>query len=324
MKNILLSILFVFIYIGATKAQIVVDNGEDICDKLKSALASPGFICFVKSDPNISEFYDLYLDNCDELPSIGTGTELRIPGLTILHLSDTELILEGDGKLTGENYFTSRIVIEDCEEEGGEIEGQGSCSAVVLNNCMGCEVSDLTFTSATEEGELGVQIDEDSEDNTFNSVKFEELKNGLLVEGDNNNFYDLQFFNVATDFDCTADDNDEYGIKLVSSNSNEFINILHTRSPGATTVLFDGVCNNNTLISVSVEQEQESNLPMCTEKAIYINSTDCTGNVITTNYNDASTYIKSGSTNDENIICGQNSISDLDNCQAVSLPNCPE
>ena len=131
----------------------------------------------------------------------------------------------------------------------------------------------------------------------------------------------ILYFEVDKD-NCAATNDDDSAIRLESSNGNIFTNVLHTHSPGAISFLFPDECDNNTILGLSIEQEESHCIVNGRDPGIYIHSDLCNGNVITTNYNFAKTVF--ASTVVQDAFCQNNTLKDWDNdCNGAITTDCP-
>ncbi|NNE27037.1 MAG: hypothetical protein HKN09_09360 [Saprospiraceae bacterium] len=317
MKRLIIVLSIIIAIVPYVASQIEVFPNENICDKIKDAFENEDVVCLMRANP-LNNWYLLRLHNCDDVV-IGQDQELILPSLVQIQLSgNSDFTLTGNGKITGEHFQTTQIVIKDDKHDNAVIN---------MELCNGCRVSDLTIRGdSLGVGSTGIDIGDNSNNNEMDAVKMQNIKNGMTVSGDNNLFTDLQFFAVAIDKNnCDASINDDSAIRLESSNSNSFTNVLHTRSHGAISFLLQGECDDNTIIGLSVEQEESHCAGGAKDPAVFIDDSMCSGNVFLTNYNGARTEVDN---NIKSTICQNNTIldqsSEFANCEGASLVECPE
>ena len=81
-------------------------------------------------------------------------------------------------------------------------------------------------------------------------------------------------------------------------------------------------CDNNTILGLSIEQEESHCIVNGRDPGIYIHSDLCNGNVITTNYNFAKTVFASPVV--QGAFCQNNTLKDWDNdCNGAITTDCP-
>lgn len=200
---------------------------------------------------------------------------LQIPNLIDLQINDP-ITMSGKSTLKGDNISGSRIIFTGSRDE----------SAVVLDNCQNCDIKDLEIQGTGNE--TGILITEGSNNNDINDIAMKELRYGIIIRGDNNDFSDLDFYIVAADPDnCVALTDDGVAIWLSRADDNNLRNAVHTRSPGAITLRVDDDCHNNIMESISVEQERPVGETHC-DPSLFFNITaadQVTGNYFLTNLN---------------------------------------
>jgi len=296
-----------------TQSFIEIQDGTRIdCATLNNLLVANNTVCLIKSEPTTDLITVRIIDDensgpnpCDAV-NISTDQELRIPAnVNIILRNGKSFNMSGAGRITGEHVGTSTITIGPDDNLDSE-----ELVAIDMENCTGCEVSNVTITkSNNEDNGTGIVVDETSSGNEISSVKFENIESGILVRGSANTFNDLEFFQLGTDsLDCDPVNNENIlAIKMEGASQNEFVNVLHTRSPGAVTFWIEGLSNDNTILNVSVEQEN-SHCTILLDPSIYIENPAITGNIITTNLNHGTVIVNNNQTE---LLCGQNSISSL-------------
>lgn len=310
MKNfIILFFTIISIPITYTQDRVIIEDGENICDKLNIVLADYDVICLTIRS-NKGPAYTTVKIDCPLV--LGEGKKLIVPSRTkILLEGDAEIKLNGEGaSIVGEHVETSQIIV-------------GDNGPLVLEGCNNCTLSEISVIGDGDN--TTIEIDENSDGSTVNSVKVEEAGTGIVVKSDNNTFTDLQFQKVAIDLsDCEADDNDDAAVKLMEANYNSFTNIIHTRSQGAISVFLDGKCDYNEIMNLSTEQEKDEGASIdcltANDPALYINNSDSYGNIVITNFNHGKTVL-----NGQGTICQNNTITDITGCinQNITI-DCPE
>jgi len=253
--------------------ELPISGGENITMDLDDLLSDPEVrICFDKVEPfnhitGTQRFLNVAYDG--DLTLSG-NQQLSIRNYMKLHVTGTITMID-NASIVGENY-------------GGSIINQltpGATTISILNGDVnGTVIRDVQLTAQNTNPETGV-IDANNpqiQDVTgielinsptdpgnltptnaeINSVSFNGLRTGIIVDTHGNSFFDLEFFNVATWGDCfpalTAVGTRGTAI-LLNSNNNEFINIFHGRSEGAVTIWLGTDASHNELLNISVEQE---------------------------------------------------------------------
>lgn len=261
---------------------------EISCSELQQKLDQYGTVCIIKKflDQNQSDFdYSLRIKegdmNCNEI-NIGTDQELKLPADVFIKLKDNNtFVLSDNGKISGTHFATSLIGIDPLSSPGN--------TAIEMEDCNGCEISNLTIRtnfkpdSLLNQTSTGLEISGGNDDSAIvDMVKFDGLDNGIIINGHNNEFNDLEFRNVATKDDCDASDDDPSAIAMMDSNHNVFNNISHFKSPGAITLKMKGNCNLNEINNITLEQDGND----CPdgEPSLYIRTDlDANGNILLNN-----------------------------------------
>lgn len=295
------------------------------CNELQDHIDQHGTVCIIKDfSTTFNERFvlNIFEVGCSEV-TISDGQHLNIPAdMDIKLREEASFLLTGSGSISGTHFASSSI---------GVSPNGNPNTAINMEDCNGCEISNLTiksnFPSDTGGETTGLSISGDQDDNAIvNMVKFENLDFGLIVNGDNNEFNDLEFRNVGTKDDCTADRDDICAIEL-TGNSNTFNNITHTGSEGSITLKMVDECNLNEIYNITLEQDGDA----CSsgEPSVCIFTTlDLdqnllfTNNLISTNLNNGRVVIGiDNSTLDaqgnQDLICGSNLITQLNNCNGL-------
>ena len=331
MKKIIFIACLALQYSYVLCQNIIVQPGanEITCSELQQMLDQYGTVCIIKdfsTQSNIEFFLNIDEDVCNTI-NIGDGQVLRIPANMDIKLRDeNSFVLSGNGQISGTHFATSTIGVSP---NGGEEN-----TAVKMENCQGCEISNLTIQSNFEDPNGGATtgleiVGEEDDSAVVNMVKFEDLDFGISVNGDNNEFSDIQFRKVAikTDRDsgCMPEDDDPSAIVMTNSNSNTFNNITHTDSEGAITLKMDGSCSLNEIYNITLEQDG----PSCSigEPSVYIiTELDTNGdilftnNILNTNLNNGRVILNvtnSNGSNDQDLICASNLITYFPNCNGI-------
>lgn len=129
-------------------------------------------------------------------------------------------------------------------------------------------------------------------------------------------------------YNCYPEDNLTAALELISSSNNEITNILHTRSPSAITVRLSGLCNYNSILPITLEQEGK----ICQSwghTGLFIDDLEIEGNLIITNFNNGVVRVPSAAKDSIMNLCIKNIIEtpNLVNCNtatSVAQPGCPE
>lgn len=317
--SILLLYLGILNY-ASTQTIIIDDDTQPFdCTELKSLLSAngEGVICFING--TLRPIRLRLVINCDNI-LIGQDKEIKIPSNFTLQLREgNDFTLTGNGTITGEHFASSTIDIGPDTDDPAVSDER---TAVNMIGCNGCSVSNISIRGNNEDDDTGIKISANSSNNEISAVNFENVNEGIIVNGDGNIFNDLDFFKTAIgDNNCNPADNDFAAIILNESNNNTFTNVLHTRSKAAVTFRFEGQCNDNSLYNISVEQEDSDCPdfePNGLDPCIWIRDITCTGNFITTNLNHGR-VIPGETGTDETTLCQTNSISAFRNtCNGAS------
>lgn len=222
----------------------VVDQ-QNITTELQYALSMGNKICFWNS----SGIKDITVI-LDENIELHETQSLFIQNKINIDLVDCKIKLHDNARISGENH------------NGSKITKSTPGTAINMIDCDGCSISDVAILGDNEDNPNGeftaLEIDEDTQNSEVSSVNFMDLDRGLDIRGSGNKFNDLLFIHVAGSDECEPEPSSDlhYAIRLLNSNSNNFQNIFHRESPGAVTYFLWGNCNENSMINLSVEQEQ--------------------------------------------------------------------
>lgn len=231
--------------------QLTAGQNVDITWAIDVMLNDPNVrICFDKDDQlraHATYNGDMTLSN---------NQILSIRNYMTLHVSGS-IILNDNASIIGENHGSSRI---NQLNDGATTIVTGS-STIIRDIQIRADRHPVTKERPTDV--TGINVTEETTNSEISSVTFRDIETGMIVDGDGNNFYDLQFFNVATDASDCDPDNDDGAAIFLHGDSNSFVNLFHSRSPGAVTVWWGYSASNNELINISVEQEAN---PNCTQR----------------------------------------------------------
>ncbi len=289
----------------------------------------------------IPNLVTLDLINGSTITMEGTGTTIKGS-----HYKSSKITYNGeDGSaITMDNCQGCKIEeinITGDKPENGDIEDGCGTADLCHSGYQLCNGADhplipicLREGCIKKQNATGVTINNNSEGNEFSSVNIEHLKVGIMVNSNGNTFEDLQFMHVGLtqahiyaleDPNCIGSDcprqsgcdEDDVcaghgsltqgaGIWIENADNNKIINVFHSQSPGAITILFNEVCNGNEAIGISVEQE----LSVCASPAIYADGTawGSENNYIVDNYNGA--WVPPGT---KAILCPNNTIISVHN-----------
>lgn len=330
--------LYVLGFSSISNGQVVIPINEgtnEICQQLNALFNgnSDVSVCLIKTNQDQAAQAEKYLYTIDLIKTAGgcnilslEGTqELKIPSRTRIRLVDGfQIKLSDNASITGDHFATSQIMIGS---GGSNNTDTTPFTALDMSDCLGCSVSGVTIGSENNNNNdplnirTGMNIGSGG-NNEVNEVRIRDIDNGIVVDGGSGNeFNDLQFFRVARDAsDCDPLNNETAGLHLIASNNNQITNITHIRSPGAVTVKLEGQCDHNTILNVSVEQEESHCIEGGDDPALYIDNAailnNITGNIITCNFNHAKTVVEEATNVD---ICVNNKISDIANCNTANI-----
>jgi len=326
MKKLIFFIILGFCSNIYSQEVIPIDEGlneicQDILDVLNLDTDQNAVVCLIKENQDQAPFlYTVTLaaveQGCNIL-SLEGNQELTIPNRTQIRLlNGFQIKLSDNATIKGDHFGTSQIVMGEHDVDH---------TAIDMNDCDGCSVSGITIISeANTENNVSTGLNIGiGGNNELNEVKFQGLDNGIIVNGGSGNvFNDLQFVSVGADLsDCDAANNTTAAIELINSINNNISNIFHNASPGAVTVKLTGHCDFNTILNISVEQEDSHCINGGDDPALYIDNSllpdNIFGNIITCNFNHAKTTVQNVNANIH--ICVNNKISNLDNCNVADL-----
>lgn len=313
-------IIFLFFILGKESvfSQTLINDGDAICNLLMNefgvnGINGPNVVCLWIENQNVDNNGNILptVVTLDCEITIGDDQELLIPNNTEISLTGNgKITLNGNGKITGEQI------------NGSKITNETSGVTINLTDCMGCKISNLNVTGGENAtGKDGITIDENSSGNEIDNVKIDRLENGILIKSDGNFFTDIQFERVGGNTECDPRLGPlNYGIKIENSNSNEFTNILHTKSPGAITLWLNEECDENIASNITVEQEGSDcpKLPIGGDPSLFVDSDDSSGNFIITNFNGGRIFLQTTSCDPVK----QNTVVPRPNCNNAIISTC--
>jgi len=270
----------------------------------------------------------------DEDIVIRNGKELFIQNGFILVLPrGVDLTLTDNSSLRGDSHGGSRIL------------KQGKGTAVKLEDCVGCSVSNVGIYGEDGKGASAISIDENSVSTEDEPIEVSNVtirdfsEDGIVIEADGVICSNLEITDVAGDEDDCLGSSGYSGVHLKGASNCTITNIVHTRSPGAVTLRLSGVSNNNRAENITVEQESthcrfnEEDQPDAEgDPSLYISNEECVfGNYFVMNLLSGYVYDIEDSTcsdqfcNTNTVIAGQRSAAVFDDCNgANNSANCPE